>query len=135
MSSILAAKAEWEDITIPYPLSNQQSCGERVEDPFRRYGDAVACLEWDDHCTIGKIETLNPRSGGATSLLLFLKSLALKHDFLLYGDPVVYPPATSFPATALLSQEELETWFARLGFLVQRSSKGVPYVWYPRPGD
>jgi hypothetical protein len=135
MSSILAAKAEWEDLTIPYPMPNQQSYGERIEDPFRRYGDAIACLDWDDLCTIGKIETLSPRSGGATSLLLFLKSLALKHEFLLFGNPLVYQPAKIFAAGSLLSQDELETWFAKLGFIVGKSTNGVPFIWYPRQGD
>jgi hypothetical protein len=135
MSSILAAKAEWEEITIPYPMSNLQSYGEIPEEPFRRYGDAIACLDWDDRCTLGKIETLNPRNGGATSLLLFLKSLALKHDFLIYGVPVIYQPSKTLPPGLLLSQEELETWFEQLGFIVGKSSKGVPFIWYPRQGD
>jgi hypothetical protein len=135
MSSILAAKSEWENVTIPYPMPNQQSYGEIIEDPFRRYGDAVACLDWDDRCTISKIETLAPRSGGATSLLLFLKSLALKHDFLLYANPLAYQPAKSFPAGSLMSQKELERWLTRLGFIVDNSSEGVPVMWYPKQGD
>jgi len=42
MSSLLAAQAEWEAATVPYPLLNKLSYGPVVEEPFRRHGDAIA---------------------------------------------------------------------------------------------
>jgi hypothetical protein len=67
MSSLPAAQAEWEAATIPYPLFHKQSYGAVVEEPFRRYGDAIAWLEWQEDCEIEKIETLKPRAGGLNS--------------------------------------------------------------------
>jgi hypothetical protein len=131
MSSLLAARAEWEAATIPHPLPHKQSCGEIVEEPFRRYRDAIAWLDWDDYCIVTKIETLRPRSGATGSLLSFLKTLAIKHGIRIYGNPVVYPPTCSQAAALPLSQEELNAWYSKHGFIVGMSSQGVPYLWYP----
>lgn len=131
MSSLSAAQAEWEAATIPYPLPHKQSYGEIVEEPFRRYGGAIAWLDWDEYCIIKKIETLRPRTGATTSLLSFLKTLAAKHRVRIYGNPVVYEPTCPQAAASPLSQEELNAWYSKHGFLVGRSSEGVPYLWYP----
>ena len=92
MISLLAAQAEWEAGTIPYPLPNKLSYGPVVEEPFRRYGEAIAWLEWEDDCVVKKIETLKPRTGATTSLLSFLKLLAVKHGIRITGNPVIYEP-------------------------------------------
>jgi hypothetical protein len=131
MSSISAARAEWEAATIPCPLSREQSHGEIVEEPFRRYGDAIAWLDWEDYCTIVKIETLRPRSGAATSLLSFLKSVATRHGIRIYGNPVVYEPTCPQAAASPLSQKELAAWYSKRRFIVGRSEEGIPYLWFP----
>jgi hypothetical protein len=131
MSSLSAARAEWEAATTRYPLRHKQSYGETVEEPFRRYGDAIAWLEWEDYCVISKIETLRSRSGATTALLSFVKVLATKHCFRIFGNPVVYEPTCPQAAVRPLSQEELNDWYSRQGFIVGRSERGVPYLWYP----
>ena len=130
MSSLSAAQAEWEEATICYPLPHKQIYDEIVEEPFRRYGDAIAWLDWGNYCIISKIETLRPRSGATTSLLVFLKALATKHGIRIYGNPVVCPPTCLQAAESPLSQEELNAWYSKHGFLVGRNG-GVPYLWYP----
>lgn len=130
-NNIAAAKAEWEAATSPYPLLHRQSYGEEVEELFRRYGDAIAWLDWGDCCLISKIETLKAGTGAATALLSFLKSLADKHSFRIYGNPVVYEPTSPQAATNPLSQEALNAWYSKRGFVVGLSRQGVPYLWYP----
>lgn len=136
MNSLEAAHAEWEAATIPYPLLHKQSYGKIVEEPFRRYGDAIAWLEWEAHeegsvCEFKKFETLKRKTGAATSLLNFLKTLAVKHQVHIYGNPTPYPPTCPMAAESPLSEEELKTWYSKRGFLVGRSKNGVPYLWYP----
>jgi hypothetical protein len=131
MSSLFAAQMEWEAVTTPLQLPHQQSYGRIVEEPFRKYGDAIAWLDWQDNCIIMKIETLKPRTGAATSLLCFLKTLATKHGISVSGQPIVYPPTLVSAAASPLSQKELEAWYSKNGFCVGTSSNGVPYLWYP----
>ena len=133
MTTLAPAQTDWEAATIPYPLSHRQSYGEIVEEPFRRYGDAIAWIDWQDDCVITKIETLKPRSGAASLLLSFLQTLARKHGFCIFGNPVVYEPTCKLAAASPLSQQELEVWYAKQGFSVGRSSNGVPYVRYESP--
>lgn len=110
MSSILEARANWEIATTPYPLLRKQSYGKLVEEPFRRYGDAIAWLEWEENCVITKIETLKPRSGAASALLSFLKALTERHCIRIYGNPLAYEPTCQLAAASPLSQQELEAW-------------------------
>jgi hypothetical protein len=131
MKPLLAAQAEWEAASIPYPLPNKLSYGPVVEEPFRRYGDAIVWLEWGDDCIIKKIETLKPRTGATTSLLSFLKALAMKHGIRISGNPVIYEPTGGRAAVCPLSQEELNAWYLKRGFVVRRSKNGVTELWYP----
>lgn len=131
MSSVSAAQVAWEAATAPYPLRHKQSYGEIVEEPFRRFGDAIAWLEWTDVCEIKKLETLKPNSGAATRLLAFLKQLADEHGINLFGNPVAYDPTCSLAAASPLSQDELNSWYSRHGFLVGKSNAGVPFLCYP----
>ena len=102
-------------------------------DSFRRYGDAIAWLEWDVHCcSIKKVETLCPGSGHAKALLTFLKSLADKHQFLITGNPTAYPPAFSDIGERRLGQNELEEWYERNGFEILRRDGGWRFLCYPR---
>ena len=131
MTSIVCAKSEWEAATVPHSCPRTRCNGEIVEDPFRKYGDAVAWLEWSDVCEIKKIETLRPRSGAATALVTFLKALADKYKLRLFGQPIPYAPDCSLAADSPLSEEELFAWYSKRGFVVGRTSSGVPYLWYP----
>ena len=107
------------------------SYGPVVEEPFRRYGDAIAWLEWEDACVIKKIEALKPRIGATASLLSFLKVLAVKHGIRITGNPVIYGPTCPLAAASPLSQEELNAWYSKRGFLIGKSKNGVPELWYP----
>ena len=131
MNPLSAGRAEWEEATVHYPLPHKLSYGEVVEEPFRRYGDAIAWLDWEYYCIIKKIETMKPRSGATTALLYFLKSLAAKHGFRIYGQPVVYDPTCRVASASPLSQEELNAWYSKRGFVVGTSPNGVPWLWYP----
>lgn len=136
MDFLSAAITEWEAATIPYPLPHKQSYGAIVEEPFRKYKDAIAWLEWEKHdegnvCEIKKLETMKRRSGAATSLLNFLKMISANHDIYIYGNPTPYPPTCPLAAECPMSQEELNNWYVKRGFLVGISKNGVPYLWYP----
>jgi hypothetical protein len=131
MTTLSLARREWEQATTPYPLQHKQSYGEVVEEPFRRYGDAIAWLDWGHDCAISKIETLRPRSGAASELLSFLKKLATKHGVRIYGNPVVYEPTCPQARGSPLSQDELKEWYRKQGFAVGWSANGVPYAWFP----
>jgi hypothetical protein len=133
MGSLSAARAEWEAATVPYPLPHKLSYGPVVEESFRKYGDAIALLEWTDDCTITKIETLKPRCGAAGQLLEFLKRLAVKHYIRITGNPITYPPTCPLAAQSPLSQEKLESWYRKHGFHVGWTTEGVLGLWYPEP--
>jgi hypothetical protein len=131
VTSLSAAQAEWEAATTPYPLPHKLSDGQLVEELFRRHGDAIAWLEWEEDCFITKLETLKPRTGATTSLLSLLKALAVKHGIRIYGNPVKYEPTCPLAAASPLSQEELNACYSKHDFLVRKSKNGVPELWYP----
>ena len=131
MTPLSVARTEWEAGTTSYPLPHKQSYGEIIEEPYRRYGNAIAWLEWSDHCEIRKFQTLTPKSGEATLLLTFLKALATKHGIRIFGNPVVYEPTYPLPSETLLTQEQLMSWYRKQGFVVGRTKAGTGYLWYP----
>jgi hypothetical protein len=136
MDSLVAAQMEWEAATTPYPLQHKQSYGTVVEEPFRKYGDAIAWLDWEKHeegnvCVITKLETKKRKSGAATLLLSFLKMISAKHQFHIYGNPTIYPATCPLAAECPMSQEELDAWYSKRDFLVGKSKNGIPYLWYP----
>lgn len=131
MNSISSAKQEWESETTPYPLIHKLSGGIKEEEPFRRFQNAIAWLEWSGICTIKKIETLRPKTGAATSLLSFLKGIACKHSIYIFGNPCYYPPTSPEATQSPLSQEELFSWYERRGFIVD-CGIDCPSIWYPK---
>ncbi|NOS69737.1 MAG: hypothetical protein HOP33_07390 [Verrucomicrobia bacterium] len=131
ISPILAGKMEWELETSPYPLPHKLASGEVIMESFRRYRDAIALLDWENYCVIEKIETLKPRTGAATSLITFLKTLALKHRFRIFGNPIPYKPTCLLAAASPLSQTDLQSWYSKNGFLVGNGNDGGIYLWFP----
>jgi hypothetical protein len=82
-------------------------------------------------CEIKKLEIMKRKSGAATSLLYFLKAISAKHSIHIYGNPTPYPPTCPLAAASPMSEEELNGWYSKRGFLIGRSKNGVPYLWYP----
>ena len=133
MNPISAAQAEWEAATTPHPLMRPATRREPpVEEPFRKYGEAIAWITWSDNCELTKIETLRAHSGAPKALLSFLKSLARKHGIRIYGNPLVYKPTNPQAAASPLTQEQLEAWYVKQDFIVAVSIRGnFPFFWYP----
>lgn len=131
-NSAYLARLEWEKETYSYPKIRQSARGRIAEDPFRRYGDAIAWLEWDVHCTIVKIETIFPKNGHGTALLTFLKVLADKHGVLITGNPIAFKPAFSETGDRFLEQDQLEEWYSKNGFMILKRETGARFLWYPR---
>jgi hypothetical protein len=128
------AKGAWESATEPYQLSRSSRRGP-VQEPFRRYGDSIAWVDLSDWCIIKKLETLKPKSGASTQLLSFLKSIADEFGVLITGNAICYEPTCELAAKSPLSQEQLEEWYAKQGFVVRKDAQGCPHIWYPRvPG-
>ena len=130
-SFIRLAKVEWENKTIEHSKSRIRPGGDIVQDPFRKYGDAIAWLEWSNYCVIVKIETLFHGKGQATALLTFLKSLADKHQFLITGNPCCYETKVPEVDRNGLNQDQLEAWYRKNGFLIVNGESGVKTLWYP----
>jgi len=131
MRGIESARAEWEADSEPCP-SERRLRKSTVIDEFRRYGDALALLVWTNVCTISKLEAVNPRTGAASQLVEYLKSLADRHDIRLFGNITAYIPDLPGPQDNLLLQSQLEAWYERHGFWIHRGQKLVE-LWYPPP--
>lgn len=129
--STTGAKYEWYSVTTP--------CAKRVirrgrefTEPFRRYGKAIAWIEWSSICTIVKIETLQGKKGAATRLLSALKAICDKHGLRIFGNATAYQLSAYEDSGGLLSQEELVTWYRHNGFGAKtREDTGMTEIWYP----
>jgi hypothetical protein len=128
------ARKEWEDNTEAAPKTVERGKykkSTRIHD-FRRFGQAIAWLDWDaETIEIKKLETLKAGNGGATQLLKFLQTIADKHGLRISAWIVAYPPDPPAPAGKLLTQEELEGWYARRGFQINGNPCGGALGWYP----
>ena len=88
-----------------------------LKEDFRRRGNAIAWLQWNEDCIeIKKLETLFPHGGGPTQLITFLKSLADEFQIPLWGHARIYELDTAFSKEQLLIQEELEAFYKKRGF-------------------
>ena len=132
MTPIELVRAEWEASTAFCPRT--WFAGKRrllVTDNFRRYGEAIAVLEWSSYCVVSKLESLSPRGGAASRLIAYLKTLADSHRIVLFGNATAYVPETQTVLNGLLTQSELEAWYQRHGFVMHRNSLGIMEIWYP----
>ena len=126
------ARQKWEQNTTPFPKVHY--IGKTPSnDAFRQFGQAIAWLEWNsDYIVITKIEALQTRQGAAKQLIEFLKGLADEYGVRLFGNAVVYPPDPPVPVGMLLSQQQLEAWYKKLGFQLRKiGGTGVTAIWYP----
>jgi hypothetical protein len=90
-SSVGFAESEWNRITTSYPRKEIRRRKE-VTDPFRKYGNAMAWVEWNCVCTIVKIEALHVRTGAAQRLLANLKEICDKYGIRIFGNATPYEP-------------------------------------------
>jgi hypothetical protein len=129
------ARKEWEDNTESAPKTVTRGKYKKRTDvhPFRRFGEALAWLDWnDDIIEIKKLETLNPENGGPTKLLKFLQSIADKHGLQIFAGINAYLPDRPAPEGKLPTQKELEKWYGRRGFQIKPNRCGGALGWYPR---
>jgi hypothetical protein len=133
MTQLELARKEWEDNTAPATKIRVVGKYHKREfkHEFRQYGLALAWLKWDDGLVeIAKIETLQAGKGETKRLLAFMKSIADKHKVRIFGRVAVYEPDPPTPQGTLLSQDQLEDWYGRQGFRLERNQCGV-FLWYP----
>src|SRR5712671_155522 len=120
MTPLQLARQEWEQQTTPCPKIHYIGKKPFTED-FRQYGQAIAWLGWEsEYIEITKIEALQAGQGAAKQLIEFLKILSDKYHIRLFGNAVIYPPDPPVPFGTLLSQEQLEDWYSKLGFRLRK---------------
>lgn len=129
--SIESGEIAWKLATSTAPITRSTRRGEIV-DPFRRYGDAIAWLVWNEVCEFKKVETINPRTGAATRLVDFLVGLAKEHEFVIFGNATTYEPNSSVIRGDGLDSEQLAAWYQRRGFTIRRPQNG-PIIFEFRP--
>jgi hypothetical protein len=129
--SIRSASEEWDDATTPFPKSEWRR-GKEFIDPFRKYGNAIAWIEWNGMCTIIKIESLVQKQRAGTALLTKLKEICDKHELRMFGNATAYQPSDCRDLSAVLTQSELVGWYQRNGFVVSyQEASDVTEIWYP----
>ncbi len=122
---------EWLENTTPYFKTHYIEQKPYTYE-FRRYGDAIALLEpKGDYLLISKLEALEPGRGAGKKLVEFLVRLADKYQMRLYARAVAYKPDPPVTSARLLSQEDLQAWYARLGFQVWQINKDSADIGYP----
>ena len=130
-NSVNFAKSEWISITTTFPRKEIRR-GKEFTDPFRRIGHSIAWVEWDEVCTIIKIEALQVRTGAATRLLAKLKEICDKHEVCIFGNATPYKPPGRPNIEEFLTQEELIGWYEKQGFVTKKSEEtGATEIWYP----
>ncbi len=126
--ALAAAQAAWYRSTRPSDRVN------RAPDlfPFRRFGDAVAWVEWrgPEPAMLMKVETLAPGKGAASRLLRHLIAIADAHRIRLAGVAIAYATAECADAESATGQQRLEAWYRRLGFAVTADAFGVSHLRY-----
>jgi hypothetical protein len=136
MTPLQCAREEWEANTTPCPKKHSLSKFRTTFHihEFRKFGQAIAWLKWnDDYIEITKLEKL-PGAGrrAGTPLIEFLKSIADKHHIRLFGNATIYQPDPPRPEAPLLPQEQLEAWYKKHGFqLYKNIETGIVELWYP----
>lgn len=123
MTLLQQAKQEWEVNTKLYckkhPISKFRPAF--LKHKFRQYGNALAMLNWSQECIeISKFETLEAGSGDATRLIIFLKSISDKYQIPLCGHARIYEPDPPMPKGHLLTKEQLEGFYKKLGFNLRK---------------
>jgi hypothetical protein len=138
MTPFQRAREEWEANTTPHPKKHSLSkfrTEEFLTHEFRQFGQAIALLDWAEDCIeINKLEKLPCGGrGAAIPIVNFLKMLADKYHVRLSGQAIPYTPDPPWcDDERIPSQEELEGWYERRGFQLDRQGKPVPtWIWYP----
>jgi hypothetical protein len=118
MTPIQRAQQEWVANTKPFCKDHFYENGKwQGTDQFRQFDKAIALLNWNEDCIeILKLETLQPRQGGPTRLICFLKCLADRYKISLWGHARLYKLDPPFPEGRLLTKEELFAFYERQGF-------------------
>jgi hypothetical protein len=136
MSPIQRARQKWEKETTEFPKMHLvrpvvQNNLIYFKQDFRRFGNAIAWLQWNEDCVeIKKFETLHPHGGGPTRLIDFLKALANEFQVPLWGHARVYELDTAFSKEHLLKQAQLEAFYKDHGFQLRKIDADTSEISY-----
>jgi hypothetical protein len=122
MTPVEQAQRKWEANTKPHPKNHIVRPVVRnnpiiLKEEFRQFDKAIALLNWNADCIeLLKLETLQPRQGGSTRLIRFLKCIADEFQIPLWGHARPYEPDPPCLAGRLLTKEELDDFYRKHGF-------------------
>lgn len=113
-SEIWDAAEVWKIATLPVKRSSRQNLS------YRGNNGACMSLEWTADCVwIKNVESLKPQRGYATELLGLLCRIADRFRLAIKGNAIVYLPNNFADPSVCLSQEKLNMWYQRHGFVVE----------------
>jgi len=136
MNFIQQAKQEWEANTTPYPKKHivrpvVKNIPLIIPELFGQFDKAIALLNWNEDCIeIRKLETLQPRQGGASRLIRYLKCLSDKYQIPLWGHARLYEPDEPFPNGPLLTKTELCIFYIKHGFQLREIDDDASEIKY-----
>lgn len=125
MTPLKQAQQEWEANTTPYPKIHHVRPIVRnnpitFPESFQQFDKAIALLNWDSDCIeLVKLETLQPRQGGSSRLVCFLKRLADKYQLTIWGHARPYKPDPPFPAGGIITKDQLDNFYRKHGFVLR----------------
>jgi hypothetical protein len=126
MTPVEQAQRKWETNTKPHPKNRIVRPVVRnnpiiLKEEFRQFDKAIAFLNWNVDCIeILKLETLQPRQGGPTRLICFLKCIADEFQIPLWGHARPYEADPPCPAGRMLTKEELDNFYRKHGFELRK---------------
>jgi hypothetical protein len=136
MTPLQQAQQEWEAVTTPHPKQHFYENGKKQvgKHQFRKFGQAIALLNWCENIEMTKLEKLPSGGRGATiPIVEFLKTLADNYHIRIFGHVKPYTPDPPWSDDEYIpTQEELEAWYKKRGFhLCMRGKLGAVALWYP----
>ena len=136
MTPLKQAQQEWEANTTPHPKTHHVRPVVRnnpipFSEDFRQFDKAIALLNWNSDCIeIAKLETLQPRQGGSSRLIVFLKKLADKYQVIIWGHARPYEPDPPCPADGLLTKDQLDNFYRKHGFVLREIDSTASEIKY-----
>jgi hypothetical protein len=136
MTPVEQAQRKWEANTKPHPKNHIVRPVVRnnpiiFKEEFRQFDKAIALLNWNVDCIeILKLETLQPRHGGPTRLISFLKCIADEFQIPLWGHARLYELDPPFPEGDLLTKEKLYQFYEKHGFQLRKIDDDTSEISY-----